>query len=522
MARSRWGWGDESQVPALAEVAARVGAFLGEVTEERASDAVRVPPARVEVPRALRDFAVLDDETRARHAMGKAYPDRVRGFRGDHSSAPDLVAFPRSPHEVATVLEACEAARLAVVPFGGGSSVVGGVEPTLGPGHRGSVSLDTSALVEPFELDATSRLAHLGGGLFGPALEAKLGAHGFTLRHYPQSFEFSTLGGWIVTRAGGHFATGPTHIDELVSAVNVVTPRGALATRTLPATGAGIDPVRLFCGSEGRLGVVTSAWMRVRPRPVFRAQASLGFEAFDGAVRAACAVAQSGLFPSNCRVLDAEEAFINAVADRHVLVLGFESADHAVGPLLERAVELARACGGALLEPPTVKDDREAVRSGAADSWRASFLKGPYLQDALIRLGVLADTFETACPWNRVPELVGQVKAAVQSALERVCGAGLVSCRFTHVYPDGAAPYFTFLGPARRGAELEQWAELKAVATDAVLKHGGTVTHHHAVGRTHRAGYQREVPELVRGALRAAARSVDPAGVLNPGVLFDD
>lgn len=523
MTRSRWGWGDDGQRPNLAEVAARVGAFLGEVEATSPHEAWSVPRPRVEVPAAIAEFATRDDELRARRARGKAYPDRVLGFRGDFSTAPDVVAFPRSAEEVARTLEACTQANLSVTPFGGGSSVVAGIEPRLGPGHRGTCTVDLSKLDRLLEVDDVSGLAHLEGGVFGPALETQLGLHGLTLRHYPQSFEFSTLGGWIATRAGGHFATGPTHIDELVAGLTAVTPRGTVETRVLPASGAGPDPVRLFCGSEGRLGIITSAWMRVRPRPTHRGQASVGFETFDDAVAATRAIAQSGLWPANCRLLDAEEAFVHGVAaGQHVLVLGFESADHPVGPALHRAVVLGQAHRGSLLDLPVVKDEPQAARGEAAGAWRQAFLQGPYLQDSMICLGVLADTFETACPWRRVLELVGQVKETLRQALDRLCGGGLVSCRFTHVYADGAAPYFTFIGKAARGGELEQWAELKAIATESVLKHGGTVTHHHAVGRTHRDGYRQEVSALVRAALTAASRELDPGRLLNPGVLLDD
>lgn len=524
MTRNPWGWGHLEQAADLDETAARVEPFFGPRRREVAAPA-RVPPPRVEVPAAIAAFTRADEATRAARAMGKSYPDRVRGFRGDFSSAPDLVAFPADEAGLVRTLEAAEAAGLAVVPFGGGSSVVGGVEPRLGPGHRGALTVDLSRLGRVRELDEVSRVARIEAGVFGPELERQLGASGFTLRHYPQSFEFSTLGGWIATRAGGHFATVLTHIDELVESVRLVTPRGVLETRRFPASGAGPDPNRLVIGSEGTLGLITEAWMRVRPRPVFRAGASVHFDDFSRAVEATRAVAQSGLSPANCRLLDAAEAMVNGVTfdGASVLVLGFESADVPQGPALEAALRLCTALGGTVPKGPSVRDDREAGRAAdAAETWRASFLKGPYLQDAMIQLGVLADTFETACTWRAFPALYEAVTTGVREALERRCGGGVVSCRFTHVYPDGPAPYFTFLGPVREGAELETWAEVKRVASDTLAAHGGTITHHHAVGRVHRPWYAREVPPLFTAALRAAKRELDPAGVLNPGVLLPE
>jgi len=510
MPRSLWGWGEENQLPDLGATAKRVEPLVGELTPEKPSTDLRIAAPRATVPTQWAQFATADDRERAAHAWGKSYCDRVRGFRGDFSAAPDAVVTPRDEKELEAVLEVAERDRWSVTPFGGGSSVVAGVEPRLGPSHRAAVSLDLRRLDRVLEVDDVSRAARIQAGAFGPALEDQLQAHGFTLRHFPQSFEFSTLGGWIATRAGGHFATLYTHIDELVEAVRMVTPRGAWATRRLPATGAGPDAVRMVLGSEGTLGVITEAWMRIQPKPRFRAGASVHFEAFDRAVTATREIAQSGLYPANCRLLDANEVMVNGVAmdGSSVLVLAFESADHEVGPWLSRALEIASSHGG------------KARERAAGDAWREAFLKGPYLQDALICLGVLGDTFETACTWGAFSKLYESVTADVTAALERVCGGGIVSCRFTHVYPDGPAPYFTFAGKAKRGGELEQWAELKSVATNAVLKAGGTVTHHHAVGRTHRDAWRTERSEPYGRALAAMKRELDPAGVLNPGVLL--
>ena len=306
---------------------------------------------RLEAPASLAASST-DPYDRAAHTYGRSFRDLVRAFRRDYAHAPDLVAFPRGEGELVSVLEWCSDAGAAAIPFGGGSSVVGGVEPDVGGGYRGAVSVDLGHLAGVLEVDRTSRAARIAGGTLGPALEAQLKPHGLTLRHFPQSFEWSTLGGWIATRSGGHFATLHTHIDEFVEAVRVVTPRGVLQTRRLPGSGAGPSPERLFCGSEGTLGVITEAWMRVQPRPRFRAGASVYFAVFADAVQAARELAQSGLDPANCRLLGHDEALLSGSGDgsHSILVLGFESADHELGPWLARALEICASHRGEVRE----------------------------------------------------------------------------------------------------------------------------------------------------------------------------
>lgn len=521
MRRHVWGWGLEANAVPLDEVRPRVEPFFGEAAELNGA-APRLAPPRVPVPEPIAAFSSATDEARLAHAMGKAYPDRVRGFRGDFSTAPDVVATPRTEGELVQVLETAERLGLSVTPFGGGSSVVGGVEPRLGPRSSGALSLDLGTLDRVLEVDPVSRLARIQAGVLGPSLEQQLGQHGLTLRHFPQSFEFSSLGGWIATRAGGHFATGPTHIDDLVHAARMVTPRGVWASRQFPASGAAVDPNRLVLGSEGVFGVITEAWLRVRPRPTFRASASVTFAEYPAAVAAVRELSQSGLQPANCRLLDAMEALMNGVTfdGASVLVLGFESASHSVRGAVEEALRVTAKHQGRCEKGAHVREGEGARAEDAGEAWRRSFLQGPYLQDALIRLGLIADTFETACTWANFERLYAGVTGAMTEALQRVCGGGVVSCRFTHLYPDGPAPYFTFIGRGAEGRELEQWQALKQAAGDALATYGGTITHHHAVGRTHRPWYEREVPAPYLEALKAVKRQLDPAAILNPGVLF--
>ncbi len=525
--RSFWGWGWADKFPdagARTATGGMVSALLGgarlEAREPPDLDHIDLPPPRVAVPSQLAGFVSSGREERARHTYGRAFPDLARGFAGHFSPAPDLVALPPDEDAIWALFDFCAARRLALIPFGGGTSVVGGVEADVGDAFAGAVSVDLGRLSRVVEVDPVSRAARIQAGATGPHLERELAGHGMTLRHFPQSFEFSTLGGWIATRAGGHFATLYTHIDDLTESVRMLTPRGVWESRRLPASGAGPSPDRMVLGSEGALGVITEAWVRVRPRPRWRASASMRFRDFAAAVRAARDLAQSDLHPSNCRLLDQTEAMLHRVtADgSNVLLIGFESADHPLDAWMARAVEIARGHGGD--GEPRLRDDGAERGESEAESWRTAFIDAPYLFNTLVSLGCVVDTFETACTWSRFDELHAAIRSAVTAAMRAECGAGVLSCRFTHVYPDGPAPYYTFVAPGRAGAELDQWRAIKAAASDAIIEHGGTITHHHAVGRTHRPWYERERPEPFALALRGAKRAVDPDGLLNPGVLL--
>jgi alkyldihydroxyacetonephosphate synthase len=482
----------------------------------------------VKAPASLEHLFTADRYERVAHGLGKAYRDVVRGFRGQVDNPPDLVARPRDEAEVEQVLAWCADEGVAAIPYGGGTSVVGGVEPRVGDAYRGAVTIDLGELGKVLEVDRVSRAARIQAGATGPSLEEQLREHGYTLRHFPQSFEFSTLGGWIVTRAGGHFATLYTHIDDLVESIRAITPAGAWESRRLPGSGAGPSPDRLLLGCEGTLGVVTEAWVRVQERPRYKLSAGVAFDSFAGGAEAVRELAQSGLNPSNCRLLDAAEAALTHAGPpgKALLVLGFESAHHPVDAPMEIALDAARAHGGEAGDVRGAKGE-----SGGEDpvsAWRHAFLAAPYLRDTFVACGVMSDTFETAITWDRFDDFHGEVMETARRAIADACGTAPdgpgspnLSCRFTHVYPDGPAPYYTILCPARRGGEVEQWDEIKAAVSDAVIDAGGTITHHHAVGRDHRPWYDRQRPDPFADALRAAKRAVDPAGVLNPGVLVD-
>jgi alkyldihydroxyacetonephosphate synthase len=529
--RRFWGWGWEDAGPtdehahAIGRLlASRFGGGEPSLAPPPSLDALKLSAPRVAPPAALASLCSQAPYDRASHTYGKSFRDVVRGLRGDFAGAPDVVAFPVSETDVTALLDWCASVRAVAIPYGGGSSVVGGVEAPAAGDHAAVVSIDLGRLDRVVEIDRTSRAARIQGGVLGPSLEDQLRPHGLTLRHFPQSFEFSSLGGWIATRSGGHYATLYTHVDDFVEALRVITPSGLVATRRLPGSGAGPSPDRLFIGSEGILGIIVEAWMRLQDRPTFRASASVTFDDLAAAAAAARAIAQAGLYPSNCRLLDPGEALTSGAGtgNEAVLLVAFESADHVLDAWMTRALECARDHGGRVPEGAggTVATS-EGAREGAAGAWRRAFLDAPYLRDVLVRLGMVSETFETAITWDRFTEFHAGVTEAAETALRRVCGAGQVTCRFTHVYPDGPAPYFTIIAPARPNSQLEQWAEIKAAASEAIIRLGGTITHHHAVGRDHRPWYDHERPDGFANALRAAKRTLDPNAILNPGVLID-
>src|SRR5919202_5753621 len=422
-----YGWGTEGTGLDEAE-RERLFRFLADrlgVEQPRAAAPPRAaeiglrPPRVAPPPGAIARLLTDDPYERLLHTYGKSFPETVRAWDRDFANAPDLVARPAGEADVAAVLDWASGAKVAVVPFGCGSSVVGGVEPAVGDGYAGSVSLDLRRLDRVLEVDETSRAARLQAGILGPAIEAALKPHGLAIRHYPQSFEFSTLGGWIATRSGGHFATLYTHIDDFVESIRTVTPAGVMESRRLPGSGAGPSPDRLMIGSEGALGVITEAWMRLQDRPRFKDGAVFGFPDLFAAASAVRAVAQAGLYPSNLRVIDNDEAGIDGVNDygESLLILGFESSDHPVEAWMARAVELIADHGG-----------RRPADGAAALRWRTAFIRIPYARELAVPLGVINDTFESAVTWDRFEDLHAAVRAATEEAVREATGRdGVVS-----------------------------------------------------------------------------------------------
>jgi alkyldihydroxyacetonephosphate synthase len=528
-----WGWGDPERRVELAETAiAAVRGELGVAQDDAAEpvsiDQVSLPEARP-LPDPVRAVAgeVLDrPDDRIRHAAGRSYPDLVRLRTGQLEHAPDAVLRPGDPAGVEAVLAACAAAGVAVVPFGGGTSVVGGVE-ALANGHSAVVSIELSRL-RSVELDSQSLTARLGPGLTGPEAEAALGALGATLGHFPQSFEEATIGGFAATRSAGQASSGYGRFDELVTAIELTAPVGQLRTLEIPHTAAGPSLRELVLGSEGTLGVITDVSCRVRPVPQTRVYEGWIAENFEAGREIVRDLAQRHETPDVLRLSDEEETRVS---------LELAGTEGFRKRALDTYLSLRRRRGGCLLICGW-EGEREAVtrRRGlaqtrlrlggavslgrsAGNSWFRNRYGGPYLRDELMNLGVMVETLETAHTWTRLDELY----RAVGDALRGVLGErSIVMCHVSHAYADGASLYFTFLTRARRGEELEQWRVAKAAACEAIVATQGTITHHHAVGRDHAPYMRAEVGELGLEALRAVKERLDPAGIMNPGKLLPE
>jgi len=519
-----WGYLEDALTEAERSSVLKVaGAWFGGKGLERraapAPEAIELPPSRVRPPPVLEDCVSVSQRGRLLHARGRSFRD-LAGLRGARlDDVPDAVAVPGSEAELERVLEWAQAQRYALIPFGGGSSVVGGVNAEGMDAFDGVVTLSLRRMNRVIDVDARSRTVHAQAGILGPELEDALKPHGMAVRHFPQSYFHSTLGGWVATRGAGHFSTGLAKIEDRVQALGVTLPDGRRAeTRRLPASSIGPDPNRLWCGSEGALGVITDVHLRCVALPKERVGAGVRFKTFEAALEAARALLQSGIYPTQMRILDPYEhllsrAFSGKAATGALMVLAFESAGAPLGELFAAAQDVCRQHGGEVQQ----KDAEDAV-----GDWRNTFFRQPYIRDALMDYAVISDTFETAVPWSAVPGFYHTVREATLKAVQKVCGFGAVSTRSTHSYTDGLCLYFAFFGPGKHGALVDQWWEIKAAASEAVIANGGTMSHHHAMGRDHQRWARSEIPEPFRAAVRAAKRELDPEGLLNPGLWFDD
>jgi alkyldihydroxyacetonephosphate synthase len=528
--RSFFGWGYEGDTISAEELSwfeqawsklFQVDTFEAVPMPRESDIALRRP--RVSPASSLKSFCTDDKYDRLLHSYGRSVHDLTRMIhRHDFANSPDVVAYPRNETEIKALLDWCGENDVAAIPFGGGSSVVGGVNPPSDERYRGAVTIDLKNLNRVLDVDKKSQAARIQAGVLGPDLERQLKPTGLTLRFFLQAWEFSSLGGWIATRAAGHYATVYTQIDDHIESLRVVTPAGLVETRRLPTSGAGPNPDRLFLGSEGTLGVITEAWVRLHKRPTFRLATTVHFGDYEKAVAAVRAISQAGLYPANCRLIERDEAEFTEAGDgtHDVLVLTFESADHALEPWMNRALEI---CGDYSGEWDRAALTQEAAqRQGAAGNWRDKFLRGPYLREHAVARGVMRDTVESCITWDRYIEFQEHVKKATLQAIREVTGrAGSCTVRFTHLYPDGPAPYFTWHALGDKARLVDQFWAIKSAASEAMVSAGGTITHHHALGRDHRTWYDRERPQLFADVLRAAKQQLDPHQVLNPGILID-
>lgn len=454
------------------------------------------------------------EAARLLHLGGKSTPDLLHRRRDATVAAPDAVVRPGDHDEVAAALAVCGERGIAVVPFGGGTSVVGGLEPDAGD-LRAVVSLDLARTAALLVLDEVSLLATFGAGTTGPQAEELLGRHGLTLGHFPQSFEHASLGGFAATRSSGQASRGYGRFDELVHALRVATPAGELALGIAPASAAGPDLRELVLGSEGAFGIITEVTVRVRPLAAHTAYGAWTFPDFAAGAAALREVTQAGIRPTVLRLSDESETRVNAVMGGHLMRM--------TGALAVATFEASTVAGA---ERARSETDAIFVRHGGkprgedpARSWERGRFSAPVLRDSLLDIGVLAETLETATTWSRLPQLKAAVTAALTDSLAARGTSPIVMCHISHVYPSGASLYFTVVA-ALTDDPLSQWADAKASASRAIAGAGGTATHHHAVGRDHRGAMEAEIGALGIEVLRGVKRTLDPQGIMNPGVLI--
>jgi alkyldihydroxyacetonephosphate synthase len=530
-----WGWGQAGHEASLdADSLALLREELGDLQTWRRPDSVddvEIPAARqlpAAIPAAVGAANVLGGhEDRVRHSTGSGYVDLARRRSGRLEHAPDAVVLPGTAEELEAVLATCSRENIAIVPFGGGTSVVGGVEPRCG-GRNRVISLDLARLQE-VQLDRTSMTARLGAGLRGPEAEERLKQQGVTLGHFPQSFEYATIGGFAATRSAGQASSGYGRFDDLVTSVRMLAPAGELRTLETPHTAAGPTLRELAIGSEGVLGVIPEVTVRVRPAPEDARYETWIAEDWEAGCAIVRRLAQDEVLPDVIRVSDEQET-------RFSLALSGPSG--VAGALFDRYLSLRGKAGGCLIVVG-VEGEREPIarrrtlaarrlRAGGAvylgqaggRAWERGRYEGPYLRDTLMDTGAIVETLETSQTWTRLQELYAAVRGAIGDALEAQGTPGIVLCHLSHAYPDGASLYYTFLARRRPGVEIEQWRAVKTAACEAIVASGGTITHHHGVGRDHVPYMKAEVGEAGLEVLRAVKQRLDPAGILNPGKLI--
>ncbi|MEV8262618.1 FAD-binding oxidoreductase [Microbacterium sp. NPDC077057] len=522
----RWnGWGDPSRAKDLPlAVRGLLPLLLGRVRrppQPPALEDVRVRPSRLTAD----DVAALEDSVgadavdvstagRLRHAGGRSTPDLLRR-RALEQDAPDAVVSPADHDTVRACLALAGERGLAVIPFGGGTSVVGALDPEPGP-HRAVLSLDLRRLSGLLHLDTLSGEATLAAGTTGPDAEAQLSAHGLELGHFPQSFRYATIGGFAAARSSGQNSAGNGRFEAMVTGIRVATPTGDLDLGRAPGSAAGPDLLRLFLGSEGIFGVITEVRVRVHPVPTVRIFESWTFPDFAGGADALRRVVQQGAGPTVIRLSDEAETAVSlaqvgrigkALAKGASVVTVFEGDEAAARR--DRTAAILAAAGG------------RSAGTGDAEEWAAGRFDGPYLRDALLDAGVFCETLETATTWSNLRTLKEAVEAALRDGFDAVDARSYVMCHVSHVYPTGASLYFTVLAGLRR-EPLGAWAEVKGRVNDAILANGGTISHHHAVGRDHAPWLAQEIGETGVRILTAVKRELDPRGIMNPGAVLVD
>jgi alkyldihydroxyacetonephosphate synthase len=520
-------WGDPAEAKPLSEgIRSLLKQALGledSTTAELEPDQVRLRPSALspadrEGLAAIvgADYCGIDDRARLLRAGGKSTLDLLRRKDSGVQDAPDAVLLPGNDEEVAAILRFCAEHSIAIVPFGGGTSVVGGLDPIRGD-FKAVVSLDLRRLNQFHSLDEVSGEAELGAGLTGPDAERLLGERGYSLGHFPQSFQFATMGGFAATRSSGQDSAGYGRFNDMVRALRTVTPAGVLDLGRAPESAAGPDLRQLMIGSEGVFGVITRVRVRVHPIPEATRYEAWSFPDFTTGADALRAVVQTGTGATVIRLSDEAETGVNLATTESIgeqkttggclAITVFEGTEAHVESRHAETRALLEARGGTSLgEAP-------------ARAWEHGRFGAPYLRDSLLSAGALCETLETATSWSNVPALKTAVTEALTTSLAESGTPALVLCHISHVYPTGASLYFTVVA-GQRGNPIEQWRKAKTAASDAMMRTGATITHHHAVGADHRPWMRDEIGDLGVAVLRAVKATLDPAGILNPGKLI--
>ncbi len=519
-----WGWGAAEAHGPLTEGTAsllnQIFGISGEVgPNERplpAAPAARLSPELTQQLGEIvgAEHVRTDDRSRTLHTRGKSTLDLLRARAGDLVDAPDAVVLPGSHEEVLALLQACSQARIAVVPFGGGTSVVGGLAPEV-EGFAGTIALDLARMSALLSVDHTSLTATFQPGVRGPQAEALLAAEGLTLGHFPQSFEYASLGGFAATRSSGQASSGYGRFDAMVTALRVATPTGDWQLGRGPANAAGPDLRQLVLGSEGAFGVITEVTVQVRPAPQARCYEGWQIGSFEAGTAALRSLAQAGALPTIARLSDEVETFAGLAnartageqtAEGCYLMFGWEGSAEAVEAAHARALPLLTAAGA------------QPVGGELGDEWLAGRFHGPYLRDALLDIGGLVETLETTGTWSDLPAIYAAVRETAVASLTAAGTPPIILCHISHVYRSGASLYFTIVSK-QADDPIAQWEATKRAVSDALTTAGGSITHHHAVGTDHRPWLAGEIGDLGVRALAAVKRELDPAGIMNPGVL---
>jgi alkyldihydroxyacetonephosphate synthase len=537
-----WGWGLESKTYPLDDKPQFWPYLLKTLKLAKLNDCprvmleeVRLPSSRIDdrsltrLKRAVGADISTEKYDRLTHSLGRSYLDLLNLRRGLIRNPPDAVVYPKDEREVTKLLSFARANRISVVPFAGGSSVVGGVEPTRPKGVKGAITVDLRRMNRVLDVDTVSLTATVEAGISGPKLEDELNAKGFTLGHFPQSFQFSVLGGWIATRSAGQVSTKYGKIEDMVESITLVSPTGTLDTKAVPASASGPELKQVLVGSEGTLGVITKAKLRIHHVATVRRYEGLMFKSFRDGINAIRETMQSGLIPAMMRLSDPDETTVSIMLSSQgittrlglwmlerlgyvptrqcVMILGVDGEHSAVKAEREVAV---RACK---------RNGAFAIGKGVGGAWLDERFELPYLRDVLLDHCILVDTLETATTWDKLEALHGATKKSIEEAIAEMGVIGLAFAHVSHAYPDGASIYYTLVAPQVKGKEVQQWLRIKKAATDCIMRNGGTLSHHHGIGKDHARWIKQELGENGLALLKAIKKQLDPEGIMNPGKL---